>query len=97
MDGRVVWHTEDTMISVQVLVKSELEDGRATVAGDDDRPSEEEGPDAEPALAVRSDYLFAIGEPVVIPVEDRSRIVDTKDVHILHLETSCLEVFHHPT
>ena len=62
----------------------------------DHRPSKEEGPSAIPALAILGDYLYAVGEPVVIPVEDRGRIVDTKDVNILHLKASCLEVFHHP-
>jgi len=96
MDGCVVWHAEDTVICIKILVKRELEDGRATMAGDDDRPGKEEGPGTEPALAVLGDYLFAVGKPVFIPVEDRSRIVDAKDIHILHLKSSCLEVLYHP-
>ena len=96
MDRRVVWHTKDAMIGVKVFVQRELEDRRATVAGNDDRPSKEEGPGAEPALAVLGNYLFAVGEPVVIPVEDRGRIVDAKDINIFHFKASCLEVLHHP-
>ena len=97
MDGGMVWHAENAMIGVKILVKRELEDGRAAMAGNDNRPSKEESPGAEPALAVFGDYLFAVREPVVIPVEDCGRIVNTKDVHILHLEARCLEVLHNPT
>lgn len=96
MNGSVVWHAEDAMISVKVLVQRELENRRATLAGNDNRPSKEEGPGAEPALAVLGNYLFAVGEPVVIPVEDRGRIVNTEDVYILHFKASCLEVANHP-
>ena len=87
MDGSVVWHAEDAMISVKVLVQRELENRRAAMAGNDNRPSKEEGPNAEPALAILGNYLFAVGEPVVIPVEDRGRIVDAKDVYIFHFQS----------
>jgi len=96
MDRGMVWHAEDAVISIKILVKRELEDGRAAMAGNDNRPSKEESPDTEPALAVLSDYLFTVGEPVVIPVEDCGGIMDAKDVHILHLEARGLEVLHNP-
>ena len=66
------------------------------MAGDNNRPSKEEGPNAEPALAILGNYLFAVGEPVVIPVEDRGRIVDTEDIYVLHFKASCLEVLGNP-
>jgi hypothetical protein len=96
MNGSVVWHTEDAMISVKVLVQRELENRRAPMAGNDNRPSKEEGPSTEPALAILGNYLFAVGEPIVIPVEDRGRIVNAEDVYILHFKASCLEVAYHP-
>ena len=96
MNGSVVWHAEDAVIGVKVLVQRELENRRAAMAGNDNRPTKEEGPNAEPALAVLGNYLFAVGEPVVIPVEDRGRVVDAEDVYILHLKASCLEVAYHP-
>lgn len=96
MNGSVVWHAEDAMISVKVLVQSELENCRAAMAGNDNRPSKEEGPNAEPTLAILGNHLFSVGEPVVIPVKDRGRIVDAEDVDILHFKASCLEVTYNP-
>ena len=96
MNGSVVWHAEDAMIGVKVFVKRELENRRAAMADNDNRPGKEEGPNAEPALAILGNYLFAVGEPVVVPVEDRGRIVDAEDVYILHFKASCLEVAYHP-
>jgi hypothetical protein len=96
MNGSVVWHAEDAMISVKVFVQRELENRRAAMSGNDNRPSKEEGPNAEPALAILGNYLFAVRKPVVIPVEDRGRIVDAEDVYILHFKASCLEVAYHP-
>ena len=96
MNGSVVWHAEDAMISVKVLVQRELENRRAAMAGNNNRPSKEEGPGAEPALTILGNYLFTVGEPVVIPVEDRGRIVDAKDVYILYFKASCLEVAYDP-
>jgi hypothetical protein len=96
MDRCVVGQTKDARISIEVLVQRELEDGRATVASNKDRPSEEEGPDSVPPLAILRNYLLTIGEPVIIPVKYCSRIVHAKDVHILDFEPGCFKVLYHP-
>jgi hypothetical protein len=55
MDARMVWHTHDSVVRIQVLVQRELEHARTPIAAGDDRSREEEHPDTVPAVAVLGD------------------------------------------
>jgi hypothetical protein len=62
------------------------------IPGDDGRPSQEEDPDAIPALAIGLDDLVLIHYPVLIPAPDCSRIMHAEDVNILDFESIILEL-----
>ena len=53
-------------------------------------------PDPEPPFAVLLSHLILVTDPILVPPEDGSRVVDTKDVNILYFETSCLELGNDP-
>lgn len=67
----------DAREAVEVLVERQLEDGGATIAGDDGRRGEEVGPDAEPLGAVLGDDLVFVGDPVMVPSVEGRGVVDT--------------------
>jgi hypothetical protein len=62
------------------------------VPGDDGGPSQEEHPDAIPALAISLDDLALVHHPVFIPAPDSSRIMHPKDVNVLDFEAIVLEL-----
>jgi hypothetical protein len=53
----VVLYTQNTVVSVEILVQRELEDASAALPRDDGAVGEEEDPDAVPAFTVFSNDL----------------------------------------
>ena len=62
------------------------------VPGDDGGPSQEEHPDAIPALAIGLDDLVFVHHPVLVPAPDGSRIMHPEDVNVLDFEAVVLEL-----
>jgi len=89
---RVIWKTEADPCLRQSSV-SRLKKGVSKhVPAGDNRPSEEEGPDAEPPLAISLQDLVLVANPVLVPAVDSGRVVDAQNINVLDLETSTLEL-----
>ena len=73
-------------VRVQVLVQRDLEQARAPLPARNDAPREEEGPDAEPALAVLGEHLLLVRQPVLVPAPEGRGVVATEDVDGLDFE-----------
>jgi hypothetical protein len=96
MNARMVRHTHDPMVRIQVLVQRELEHTGTATAADDDRPREEEHPDAVPAFAVLGNDRLPVRHPVLVPPVDRCAVVYAEDVDVLHLEADGFELVDDP-
>lgn len=72
LDGRMVRNSVDTVISVEVFMKSDLEERGTSLPGSNGSPGKEEHPDAVPAFAIGFDDLVLIRHPVLVPAPDGS-------------------------
>lgn len=88
----VVLHTQNTVISVEILVQRELEDASAALPRDDGAVGEEEDPDAVPAFTILSNNLLSVINPVQVPLPNGGAIVDTQDIDVLDLKTGCFNL-----
>lgn len=70
----------DALGGVQVLHDDHLEASGAALARGDDRPGQEELPDAVPALAVLGVDRLGVAEPVTVPAPESARVVDANSV-----------------
>lgn len=82
----------DALVGVQVFVEGNLEEGCTSLSRDDSRPSQEEHPDAIPALAIGLDDLVLVHHPVLVPAPDSSGVVDAEDINVLDFESVILEL-----
>jgi len=96
VNASVILHTLDTVISVEILVKRDLEDGRPSLTRGDRRRSEEVLPDTEPPSAVLGDDGILITQPILIPPPERRRVMNTEDINILHLKASGFDLSNNP-
>jgi len=87
----------DTVICIEVLVQGQLENGGRTLTGDDGRVGKEEYPDTVPPFAILCHDFVLVAHPVEIPFPDSGRVMDTKDVDVLDLETGSLDLVNDPT
>jgi hypothetical protein len=69
-----------------------VEPKRRSLPGDDCRPSQEEHPNAIPAVSVGLDDLGFVRNPVLVPAPDGGRIVNTENIDILDLETVAFQL-----
>lgn len=92
----MVRDTVDAVVCVEVFVKGDLEEGSASLPGDDGGPGEEEDPDAVPAVTIGSDNLVLVRDPVLVPVPDGGRVVNTEDVNVLDLKAVIFELTNDP-
>ncbi len=93
MDRGVILDTLNTVIRVQVLMKSNLEDGGASLTADDSAVGEEEDPDSVPLLSVGLDHVLLIVDPVHIPPVDGCRVMNTKDINVFDFKTSTFKLW----
>jgi len=64
--------------------------------GNDRRHGQEEDPDSVPPITVLLDYLVLVADPVLVPAVDSRRVVDAKNVNVLNLKSSGLELVDDP-
>lgn len=81
---------------VEVLVKSDLENGRRSLASNNHAVGEEVRPDAVPAGAVLGGHLVLVGDPVLVPPVDGGRVVNTENIGRLDLKARALELVDNP-
>jgi len=62
------------------------------VPGNDSGPSQEEDPYTVPAFPIGSDDLVLVGDPVLVPAPDGSRVVYTENVNVLDFKAVILEL-----
>lgn len=112
VDGVMVPDAVDTVICIQVLVQGDLEHRGTSLAieqsdlwpfpplrnlpAGNDAPGQEKGPDSEPSLAILLQHLVLVGDPVLVPAVDCSRIMNTQNINILNLKSSRLELITSP-
>lgn len=92
MDRRVALHTRNTVVRVQVLVKSDLEHGEASLPGNDSAVRQEEHPDPVPLVSVLGSDEILVGDPVLVPAVDGGGVVHAEDVDVLDFEVGALEL-----
>jgi len=97
MDRGVVLDTIDTVVCVQVLVESDLEDRSTTLTANDGAVGKEEDPYSVPLLSVSLDHVLLIADPVLVPSVDSSGVVDTEDINVLNLKASPFKLVDDPT
>lgn len=62
------------------------------IPASDGAVGQEEDPDTVPAVAVRSNHLVLVADPVLVPSVEGCRIMDTENVNILDLKTSTFKL-----
>jgi hypothetical protein len=96
-DVSVVGNTLDTMVGVQVLMENNLENGGTALTRSNDGRGQEVRPDTEPAFSIFLDNLILVGEPVLVPTPESSRVVDTKNINVLDFKSDRLDLVDNPT
>lgn len=92
VDRGMIFDARNTVECVQVLVKGDLEDGGTALATDDDTVGKEEDPDSIPPFTIGFDNVLLIADPVLVPLVNGRRIMNTEDINILDLKTGTLEL-----
>jgi len=92
----MVGDTLNPGICIEVLVQSKLENGRSSIPGNNNRVGQEEDPDTVPPVAVFLDNLVLVADPVLIPSVDGSRVVNSKNINVLDLESSSFDLRDNP-
>lgn len=64
--------------------------------GDDSSPSKEEHPNTVPPLAISFQDLLLVRDPVLVPTEDGSTIVDAENIDVLDFKTGRLKLLDDP-
>lgn len=94
--GGVGGNSLDTVEAVEVLVKSDLEHGRRSLAGDNGRVGKEVGPDPVPPGAVLCGNDVLVRQPVLVPPVNSRAVVNAKNVDRLDLESGTLKLVDDP-
>lgn len=92
----MVLHTLNSRVRIQILMQRQLEHRTPPVPRNDNRAHEEVCPNPVPLLSVRFDHVVLVGDPVIVPPEESSGVMDAEDVDVLDFEPSTFDLGYDP-